>query len=636
MDKAEETPVVLEAEGAPAPVEVPAPAVEEPAPVVTATEAAPEVKEEVKEEVEAAKVEAITEGLLEFKPHGLLHFTTTRRFFYLQDEPVEVDNLQTYLKKEKKEKPEAAHSTAAYASQTGKGLLFFAKTEAQKAHPIGIIKLADVVDVTSSGTNKFALKLTNDVWNFESKTHAERNSWVHTIKAKVTEAKESVEAITSSDGYKATLEKFSKKSVAVKAEASKEKEKEKDEEKKEEKKEEEEKEEKEEGKKDEEKEEKKEKEKKDKKKEKKDKKKEEGAKSDDSSDSSSSEDEGSSDRKGKKRRSNSVKGKRPFYFGILGHKDKRHEKEEKVGEKKEEETKTEEPKAEVIAESSTEAPVVAATEEEKPAEEIKPVEETAKAVESPAAAEEVATPKGNKRHSFFGFFDKKKEAEKKEVEAVKERDAVSDTPPVIAPIGEESKEVVAEGSRPVDAATPAPVIEAGTKAPSSPPKESFFDKIALFKSKDKSSETEIKKEEVAETKPEEAEAMKEGEALKESEEKVAETSSPKDAKRRSSFFSLGKRDKKSSDVKSDTEEEPSTSKSNPASPLPKKLSLFRKNSKSAKDAPKIEPEEVPPVPEVAPPVVESQTPATTEAPAPVEETPVVAETTTTTAPATTA
>ena len=65
----------------------------------------------------------------------------------MQDEPVEVDNLQTYLKKEK---PEAAYLTAAHASQTGKGLLFFAKTDAQKAHPIGIIKLVGCMSVAMS------------------------------------------------------------------------------------------------------------------------------------------------------------------------------------------------------------------------------------------------------------------------------------------------------------------------------------------------------------------------------------------------------------------------------------------------------------------------------------------------------
>lgn len=77
--KAEETPAVVEApqvEGASALVEAPVPTVEEPAPVAITTEAAPEVKEEVKEEI---KAEAITEGWLEFKPHGLLQYVPHRR-----------------------------------------------------------------------------------------------------------------------------------------------------------------------------------------------------------------------------------------------------------------------------------------------------------------------------------------------------------------------------------------------------------------------------------------------------------------------------------------------------------------------------------------------------------------------------
>lgn len=644
--KAEETPIVVEApkiEGVPALVEQPVPVAEQStsAPAAT-TETTAEVKEEVQEEeakAEAAEVKAISEGWLEFKPHGILHFISTKRYFYLQDEPIEFDNLQTYLKKEKKEKPEATHSIVAHASQTGKGLLFLAKNDTQKAHPIGIIKLSDVVDVTTSGTSKFGLKLSHEVWSFEASNTADRDGWVHAIKAKVAEAKDGAEAVINSEGYKAILERFNKKPVVAKPEA-KEKEKEKEDDKKEEKKEEdEEKEEK----KDEDKEKAEEKEKKEKKKEKKEKKKEEGVKSDDSSDSSSSEDEGSSDKKGKKtKRSNSVKGKRTSIFDILGGKAKKHEKEEKkeekVEEKKEEEVKTEEPKAETAGEGSSEVPVPAVTEEVKSVEETKPVEETPKPVESPAA-EEVTTPKGtNKRHSIFSFFDKKKEVEKKDaVEPIKERDVVSDTPPVIAPIGEEQKPIETEESKPIEAAGPATVDIA--KSPSSPPKESFLDKFGRFKSKDKvpaaaaaAPEPEAKKEDVVETKPEDTEAVTAGEAVKETEEKAAEAASPKDAKRRSSFFSLGRKDKKPADVKSDTEEEPS-SKSNPTSPLPKKLNLFRKNSKSAKDAPKTESEEVPPVPDVAPLATETPAPVPTEAPAPVvEET---SAPTTTTAPTTT-
>lgn len=59
----------------------------------------------------------------------------------MQDEHIGFDNLGAYIKKEKKVHPDAAQSTAAYASQSGKGLLFFVKNESQRAQPMGIIKL---------------------------------------------------------------------------------------------------------------------------------------------------------------------------------------------------------------------------------------------------------------------------------------------------------------------------------------------------------------------------------------------------------------------------------------------------------------------------------------------------------------
>lgn len=76
--KAEEIPAVVEApkiEGAPALVEAPVPVTEEPALAAASTDVAAEVKEEVKEEeakVEPVEVKTISEGWLEFKPHGLL------------------------------------------------------------------------------------------------------------------------------------------------------------------------------------------------------------------------------------------------------------------------------------------------------------------------------------------------------------------------------------------------------------------------------------------------------------------------------------------------------------------------------------------------------------------------------------
>lgn len=73
--------------------------------------------------------------------------------------------------------------------------------------PHGVIKLADVIEVTESGTNKFVLKLASGDLHFEAPT--ERGSWVHTLRSKITEAKAAADDIVESDGYKAALEKLS-------------------------------------------------------------------------------------------------------------------------------------------------------------------------------------------------------------------------------------------------------------------------------------------------------------------------------------------------------------------------------------------------------------------------------------------
>jgi hypothetical protein len=48
--------------------------------------------------------------------------------------------LATFLRQEK-EKADAKHSSAAWARETGKGLLFYAKRAEDKAAPAGIINL---------------------------------------------------------------------------------------------------------------------------------------------------------------------------------------------------------------------------------------------------------------------------------------------------------------------------------------------------------------------------------------------------------------------------------------------------------------------------------------------------------------
>ncbi len=68
--------------------------------------------------------------------HSQLRFS--KKYFWLGDEAVPVKNLHQYLRGEK---PEVAHPTAAWSSQTGKGLLFFSKHADDTKSPAGIIHL---------------------------------------------------------------------------------------------------------------------------------------------------------------------------------------------------------------------------------------------------------------------------------------------------------------------------------------------------------------------------------------------------------------------------------------------------------------------------------------------------------------
>ena len=60
------------------------------------------------------------------------------KYFWFGDAALDENTLSAYLKSEK---PEVGHPNAAYASQTGKGLLLFAKREDDQGTPAGILNL---------------------------------------------------------------------------------------------------------------------------------------------------------------------------------------------------------------------------------------------------------------------------------------------------------------------------------------------------------------------------------------------------------------------------------------------------------------------------------------------------------------
>ncbi|KAG8205379.1 putative Conserved lysine-rich protein [Trichophyton interdigitale] len=139
-------------------------------------------------------------------------FRFVKRHFWFSEEPVESKQLTSYFQNEKLS---VAHPNAAWASQTGKGLLFFAKRAEDKANPAGIINLSDVTDITKDGNNDFVFKLHGQKHTFQAADADERDSWMAAIEAKSAEGKAAKEEIVGGEGYKSELEKFTKVPVVA-------------------------------------------------------------------------------------------------------------------------------------------------------------------------------------------------------------------------------------------------------------------------------------------------------------------------------------------------------------------------------------------------------------------------------------
>ncbi|KAF5721071.1 hypothetical protein FMUND_3819 [Fusarium mundagurra] len=212
--------------------EIAAPAVEAPAetkPVeetpVVAAETAPATEEKPAEETKPAEevakteekkeeeVKPVEEGHLNHKAQGLSfpkNLIPSKEFFFFGTEPVEPKALSHYLKSEKS--TETAHSNIAWASETGKGLLFVG----DKKNPSSVISLqanrqfpqADATEPEIDGSHKFHLTSKGNKHTFKASSAAERDNWVSQLKLKIAEAKELATTVTESETYKTTLESF--------------------------------------------------------------------------------------------------------------------------------------------------------------------------------------------------------------------------------------------------------------------------------------------------------------------------------------------------------------------------------------------------------------------------------------------
>lgn len=140
-------------------------------------------------------------AVLGYKAPGLVKsLRFAKKFFWFSDEALDPHMLSDYLKGEK---PEVGKHNVAHASQTGKGLLFFAKRIEDKSHPAGILNLGDASDFGKDpGSNEFHFKLHGQKHTFQAATSTERDSWLSAVESKAAEAKASRDGIIGSEGYK--------------------------------------------------------------------------------------------------------------------------------------------------------------------------------------------------------------------------------------------------------------------------------------------------------------------------------------------------------------------------------------------------------------------------------------------------
>ncbi|KAI7100221.1 hypothetical protein KC316_g21042, partial [Hortaea werneckii] len=102
--------------------------------------AAPAEEKKTEDKTEEKPVEPITEGQLAYKGPGLLKsLVPSKKEFWLSDEKVTPQKMDLYMRGEK---PEVSNPVVAWASESGKGLLFFNKKgETDRSRPQSVLPL---------------------------------------------------------------------------------------------------------------------------------------------------------------------------------------------------------------------------------------------------------------------------------------------------------------------------------------------------------------------------------------------------------------------------------------------------------------------------------------------------------------
>lgn len=131
----------------------------------------------------------------------------SKKEFWLDDSAVLPANLDLYLRGEK---PEISHPVVAWASQTGKGLLFFnKKNETDRTHPHDVLALYEATDLKKESPHSFSFKVNGHSHSFKATSDAERDGWYMSVEKSMELGKAAKEEVRASEAYTAEVEKLS-------------------------------------------------------------------------------------------------------------------------------------------------------------------------------------------------------------------------------------------------------------------------------------------------------------------------------------------------------------------------------------------------------------------------------------------
>ena len=131
----------------------------------------------------------------------------SKKEFWLSDEITSSQELNSYMRGEK---PEISHPIAAWASQSGKGLLFFNKKgDTNRKQPGHVFALYDTTDLRKQSPHEIVFKLGGQEHTLKATSDAERDGWYASIEKAAELGRASKDEIHDSEGYKEELEKLS-------------------------------------------------------------------------------------------------------------------------------------------------------------------------------------------------------------------------------------------------------------------------------------------------------------------------------------------------------------------------------------------------------------------------------------------